>query len=142
MPLKIGKNGKFIRSEKDIQSVIVEYLLFQGFEVIRFNSGAAKYDRKDGKRAAFVWFYTWFGKVGNKEHGGVCDLYAWHERDEIVVWFEVKREGGGRRAKQKEFIKSSKKAGATAYFVESLDEVVQIVGDLRRLRHQNLVQGL
>lgn len=105
-----------------------------GYEVIRFNSGG-------GKTAAgsWVWYYWWFGKVGNKSHSGVPDLYVFGKG--LAFWIEVKRKHGARRQKQKEFIEAVQAGGGYAAFISSVDEAIAYERELQRLRRQGAVHA-
>lgn len=121
----------------------MEFLLDNRFEVIRFNSGGGKVAGGSSKggpaKERFLWFYTWFGFIGQKRHKGVVDLYAWSEHYKAILWIEVKRAGGRRRPDQVRFIESIRKAGGSAHIVDSLDEAIQIVDDIRRSFNKDLV---
>lgn len=82
----------------------------------------------------WVWYYWWFGKVGQKAHSGIPDLYVFGNG--IEIWIEVKRKNGAKRAKQKEFIEAIKANGGQAAFIESVDEAIAYEAELQRLRHQ------
>ncbi len=102
--------------------------------MVRFNSGGG--DIGSGR---WIWFYTWFGKVGQKEHSGVPDVFVFGK--EISFWIEIKRKSGAKRKKQKDFVESIIKAGGQATFVESLDEAVNYERELQGLRNQGDVQA-
>lgn len=87
----------------------------------------------------WIWFYTWFGKVGNKEHSGVPDVFVFGKG--LSFWIEIKRKSGAKRKKQKDFVDAVIKAGGTATFVESLDEAINYERELQRLRNQSDVQA-
>lgn len=87
----------------------------------------------------WIWFYTWFGRVGNKEHSGVPDIFVFGK--DISFWIEIKRKSGAKRKKQKEFIESYIQAGGQATFVDSLDEAIGYERELQRLRNQGDVQA-
>lgn len=86
----------------------------------------------------WIWFYTWFGAVGQKEHSGVPDIFVFGKGHSF--WIEIKRKSGAKRKKQKDFIDAVIKAGGQAAFVESLDEAVDYERKLQGLRNQGDVQ--
>lgn len=88
----------------------------------------------------WIWFYTWFGRVGNKEHSGVPDVFVFGKN--VSFWIEIKRKSGAKRKKQKEFIESYIQAGGQATFVDSLDEAIVYERNLQRLRNQGDVQAV
>ena len=56
---------------------------------------------------------------------GIPDIYfAWGS---VSVWFEVKKPGGVRKKIQKSRVKQLRNNHIMAYFVESLDEVKEIL---------------
>lgn len=135
--LKIDKEGKPIIPEGQVQSAIMNYLLALGYEVIRFNSGGGRVGNS-GAGARWLWFYSWFGKIGAGQHKGVVDLYAWGNG--IDFWIEVKRKNGEKREYQKRFIKSHQENGCNATFAESLEEVIAYERELQRLHRQGIVE--
>ena len=131
--LKIGKDGKPIIPESQLQSSIVDYYVKAGYEVIRFNSGGGK-----AGSGNWVWYYTWFGRIGNKEHSGVTDLFVFGKG--IYFWVEVKRKNGAKRTKQKDFIEAVKENGGNAIFVDSLDKAIAYEVELQRIRREGDVR--
>jgi hypothetical protein len=107
----------------------VDYFIKLGYEVIRFNSGGG--DMGGGR---WIWFYTWFGRVGCKEHAGVPDVYVFGKG--LSFWLEIKRKSGAKRKKQKEFIDAVNKAGCSGTFVSSLDEAIAYERSLQGLRNK------
>lgn len=103
-----------------------------GYEVIRFNSGGGK-----TATGSWVWYYWWFGKVGNKSHSGIPDLYIFGKG--VAFWIEVKRKNGAHRQKQKEFIEAVKASGGHAAFISSVDEAIAYEHDIQRLRREATV---
>ena len=132
--MKLDKAGKPIVPESQIQNAIVDYFVRSGYEVIRFNSGGG--DMGSGR---WIWFYTWFGLVGQKEHSGVPDIFVFGKG--LSFWLEIKRKSGAKRKKQKDFIESINKAGYQAAFIESLDEAVSYERELQGLRNKGDVQA-
>lgn len=86
----------------------------------------------------WIWFYTWFGKIGQKEHSGVPDIFVFGK--DISFWIEIKRKLGAKRRKQKDFVDAVIEAGGKAAFIESLDEAIAYERELQRLRNQSDVQ--
>lgn len=132
--MKLDKDGNAIISEAQVQNSIVDYFVKLGYEVIRFNSGGG-----DVGSGRWIWFYTWFGRVGQKDHSGVPDIFVFGKG--IFFWIEIKRKSGAKRKKQKEFIESVKSSGGEAAFIESLDEAIAYERELQRLRNKSDVQG-
>jgi hypothetical protein len=87
----------------------------------------------------WIWFYTWFGAVGQKEHSGVPDIFVFGKGHSF--WIEIKRKSGAKRKKQKEFIECILKSGGQAAFIDSLDEAIRYEGKLQGLRNQDSVQA-
>lgn len=131
--MKLDKDGKPIIPESQVQNSIVDYFVKLGYEVIRFNSGGG--DMGSGR---WIWFYTWFGAVGQKEHSGVPDVFVFGKG--LSFWIEIKRKSGAKRKKQKDFVESIIKAGGQATFVDSLDEAINYERELQGLRNQSDVQ--
>lgn len=86
----------------------------------------------------WIWFYTWFGAVGQKEHSGVPDIFVFGKGHSF--WIEIKRKSGAKRKKQKEFIECILKSGGQAAFIDSLDEAIRYESELQGLRNQDSVQ--
>lgn len=97
--------------------------------MIRFNSGGGK-----AGSGNWVWYYTWFGKVGGKSHSGVPDLFVFGKN--VQFWIEVKRKNGAKREKQKEFIEAVKKHGGQGAFVDSLDQAIAYEMQVQGVRGQ------
>lgn len=87
----------------------------------------------------WIWFYTWFGRVGSKEHSGVPDVFVFGKG--LLFWIEIKRKSGAKRKKQQEFIDAIIQAGGKAAFIESLDEAISYERELQGLRNQGDVQA-
>lgn len=87
----------------------------------------------------WIWFYTWFGRVGSKEHSGVPDVFVFGKG--LSFWIEIKRKSGAKRKKQQEFIDAIIQAGGKAAFIESLDEAINYERELQGLRNQGDVQA-
>lgn len=88
----------------------------------------------------WIWFYTWFGRVGQKEHSGVPDIFVFGKG--LSFWIEIKRKSGAKRKKQKEFIDVVIETGGQAAFIESLDEAIAYERQLQGLRNKGDVQGV
>lgn len=113
--------------ESQVLSSIADYMVKSGYEVIRFNSGGGK-----AASGMWVWYYHWLGKIGQKSHSGVPDLYVFGKG--LAFWIEVKRKNGAKRAKQREFIEAVKASGGQGSFIDSLDEAIKFEAELQRLR--------
>lgn len=145
MPLSPWYKRKKQTPEQALSSDILRYLLFERYEVIRFNSGGGtvggdgdegdespgNYTNKKKKR--FVWFYIWFGRVGQKRSEGVSDYYCLGDRDSF--WLEVKTPEGEIKPQQMEFAAVCKRSNVDVYFPRSTNDVRKIVEERReRLR--------
>lgn len=102
--------------------------------MIRFNSGGGK-----AGSGNWVWYYTWFGRVGAKSHSGVPDLFVFGKN--VQFWIEVKRKNGAKREKQKEFIETVKKHGGQGAFVDSLDQAIAYEMQVQGIRGQGTVHS-
>lgn len=87
----------------------------------------------------WIWFYTWFGRIGSKEHSGVPDVFVFGKG--LSFWIEIKRKSGAKRKKQKDFVDAIIQAGGKAAFIESLDEAINYERELQGLRNQGDVQA-
>lgn len=125
---KIGSDGKFIIPESSVQNSLIDYYVRQGYEVIRFNSGGGKVGN-GGKGDRWLWFYTWFGRIGGSVHKGVTDAYVFGKG--IYFWIEFKRKGGDKRTKQTEFVKAHKASGLNAEFIDSYEDGVRYEQELQ-----------
>lgn len=115
------------RKEHDVQSAIIDFLVRAcGMEVIRFNSGATLYGSGSNKR--FIFFYTWFGKIGAKMHKGVPDVYAFCPKTGIAAWIEVKKDGKSKeRPEQRLFREAVAASVEVAIVASSVDEVAEAI---------------
>lgn len=115
------------RNEHDVQSGIIDFLVrVCGMEVIRFNSGATLYGAGGNKR--FIFFYTWFGKIGGKMHKGVPDVYAFSPKTGVSAWIEVKKDAKGKeRPEQKIFREAVASTVDVAIVASSIDEVAAAI---------------
>jgi hypothetical protein len=107
---------------------MVDVLLWNGYEVIRFNSGSMvkEYTKKNGEdKRYYVRFYIWFGKVGQKRSAGVPDLLAIGNGD--LFFLEAKFEDGEVRKEQEEFAGMCAKNGIPVYFPRTVDDVLKII---------------
>lgn len=124
---------KFKRKEHDVQSAIIDFLVRAcGMEAVRFNSGATLYGSGASKR--FIFFYTWFGKIGAKMHKGVPDVFAFCPTTGISCWIEVKRDGKSKERPEQERFRKAVEASATfAIVASSVDEVAEsVIPELQR----------
>lgn len=107
--------------EKHVQDAICEYLIYQGFLVLRINSGAAQGEYKGVKRLIrFVW---WWALGIAKKSAGVSDVLAL--RDGRLFAIEVKRPGKANNTSeaQDEFLAAVNRHGGVGIVADSVDVV-------------------
>lgn len=111
--------AKPTRVEHDIQAAIIDYLLINGFAVLRLNSMAAKSDS-----GAFVRGYMFRAPGIPSMSHGMPDIIAWKAGRTLAL--EVKRPRGKGSEAQLLCLNTLRKAGAMAAVVSSVDEVVRL----------------
>lgn len=132
-PIKVDpKTGKIILSESNIQDQIVEYLLLQGFMVIRSNSFSGKQTHVSKKTlvesARFVMSYFIYKlkyRDGKPASSGKPDLEVM--RNGRMFYIETKTVKGKLSPHQEEFIAWAEKHGMTVLVAKSLDEVINFL---------------
>lgn len=127
------KSARGNEYEKRLQSSIVSLLVWDNYEVVRFNSGAAEYESrrkgedKDTRRV--IRFYTWFGRLGQKKSSGVPDLLVVGHGD--LFWIEVKTADGDIKPQQQRFADMCTANGIGHLFARSIDDVTAFVKQRR-----------
>lgn len=102
----------FKSSENDIQRAILDYLTVSGVYVWRQNTGAFAGEHK-GKK--------WFVRFGAP---GMSDILGILPPEGRLLAIEVKRPGERPTQKQAAFIEQINSLGGVAFWVDSLDAVV------------------
>jgi Holliday junction resolvase len=119
-------------TENDVKKAIFEYLLYNGFLVIRVNSGAARSRSEDGKRR-FIRFVFWQVLGRALETAGVSDLIGCAAGQFIAI--ECKRPGKKHNVSdaQRRFLQAVEKAGGIAVVAEGVEDVAGIVEEIAYL---------
>lgn len=130
--VKVNKDGTVELKEKAIQDQIVHTLINQGYEVIRFNSGGGNVSNS-GRGNRWIWFFYWFGKIGQKRHRGVPDLYVFGNG--IQAWLECKTKKGSIRDDQDDFISAHTNCGLAARTVRTIEDALRYIEELQGLRN-------
>lgn len=104
-----------MRSEKSVQNEIMNYLLSLGFNVIRFNSGAAHTPN------GYVNFYKWHKLDEKTVSAGVPDLFVFGDGKSFFC--EVKSEVGELSPVQKRFQSECKKNGVRYLVARCLEDL-------------------
>lgn len=129
-------------TEADVQRTITDTLRWQGWQVIRLNSGAMVGEATESANRRFVRFTD----TGNDDES-ICDLMAVSPTGR-VVWIEVKRPGWKppaapenplrpsadyrRYSRQARFLAGMRKRGHAALFATCLEDVLAVVGQVKR----------
>ena len=112
-------------SEANVIASLIEFLLYKGCLVIRFNSGAAMPDRADGS-SRFVPFNRWQILGQDEEISGVSDLFA---LTPAGVWLIIEAKDIGKRAdirpSQQRFIAECAARGVKVLVAECIEDVEQ-----------------
>ena len=98
--------------EKDVQKAIMEYLELSGIFCWRNNTGATKYEGKDGKSR-----WVNYGKTGSSDILGVVSPSG------RLLAIEVKSPTGRVSAKQQEFLEEIDRNGGIAIIARSVEDV-------------------
>lgn len=114
-------------TEADVQKSIFDALVWDGWLVLRVNSGAMRssYKRKKGEATTerFIRFITWQMIGYSRASEGVSDLIAF--KDNIMLCVEVK--APGRKANtseaQQEFLEAVRRAGGVPIVADSLADL-------------------
>lgn len=133
--VKVNKDGTVELKEKAIQDQIVHTLINKGYEVIRFNSGGGNVSNS-GRGSRWLWFFYWFGKIGQKRHRGVPDLYVFGKG--IQAWLECKTKKGSIRDDQDDFINAHTDSGLAARTVRTVEAALEYIEELQRVRDNSL----
>lgn len=108
-------------TEHELQTAIIDYLLYHHWLVIRINSGVARPERETGERG-FVPFYHWQVLGDDQYTSGVSDLLALKDGYAIVI--EVKLPGNEPTPEQRRFMAEWRARGGLAIVAWSLDDVI------------------
>lgn len=112
-------------SEAEVMDACFDYLIWQGFLVMRLNSGAATPTRKDGT-TGFVMFNYWQVLGQDKSFKGASDLLAFRPDLRLIV--EAKRRPGIEPTPaQLAFIQAWIEHGGVAVVASSIDDLRPIV---------------
>lgn len=117
------KQLKTITPEKLIQQSIVEWMNYNGFKVMRINSGQLKVEETDDE--------------GNKKSRivklaptGTPDILGCYKKTGRMVLVEVKRPGKEPSPDQLIAIQDWKEAGALVFVATSIDDVIREVKNI------------
>ena len=109
--------------ERDIQRAIIEWMNYNGFKVIRINSGQAKVQDED--------------KEGNINHrrimlapSGTPDVIGCYKKTGRMVLVEIKRPGRRAKKNQQLIMDDWKKAGAYVFVATSIEDVKKEIVNL------------
>lgn len=100
-------------TEAEIQKRIFEFLVYQGFLVLRVNSG----------RKRQIAFVRWQALGFEAQTTGVSDLLALSPTGKLYA-IETKKPGEKARANQSTFLAEAEKRGATPILATSLEDVI------------------
>lgn len=106
-------------SEHDLQNAIFDLLVYNGWLVVRINSGAAVGANNGIKR--FIRFVTWQVLGMGKQSAGVSDLLAF--RDGVLLAIEVKRPGKKASDAQREFLQAVRDRDGMTLVADSVESV-------------------
>lgn len=108
-------------TESDIQKAIVDALVWDGWLIMRLNSGAMQPD--DGAR--YVPFVTWAAIGAGPHTAGAPDLIA--ARDGRVAFIECKTRKGRLRDMQRDFAGACEHVGAEYIVARDLSDVAHLL---------------
>ena len=106
-------------SEVAIQAAIIDALVWDGWLVLRINSGGMDVD---GKR--YVRFSTWAAMHRQGGDAGIADIIA--VKNGECIFIEVKKPGTGRQRKsQVEFMSACEDTGNLYVLASSVDDIAE-----------------
>lgn len=111
-----------VPTENQIRNAIADFLVFNGWLVIRINSGAAQVT-ENGKRR-YVSFVRWSVLGQGTQTAGVSDLLCIKANYPPMV-IETKRPGNTPTEAQEKFMAEWVKHGGVALVAHSVDDVQQ-----------------
>lgn len=124
---KLGQDDKGTPlSENQIRNAIAEYLIYNGFLVLRINSGAAVVI-ENGKRR-WINYVKWFALGEEPQTAGVSDLLAIHPDPAcppLVV--EAKVPGNQPTEAQRRFMAQWIKHGGIAVIAYGIEDVQRVL---------------
>jgi len=115
-----------IPTENEIRNAIAEYLAYDGWLVMRVNSGAAV-TTENGKRR-FVQFIKWMVLGAGVQTAGVADLLAIRSGQPPLA-IETKRPGNVPTEAQRRFMAEWERHGGKAIVASSVDDVQEAIGE-------------
>lgn len=120
-----------VPTENQIKNAIIQFLLLNGFLVLRVNSGAAagQYQDQQGRtKKRFMRFCQWFsqGVTFKEGQAGVSDILAIREGCPPIA-IETKRPGNMPTDAQKRFIAAWAEHGGVAIVAESVTDVERVL---------------
>lgn len=113
-----------VPTENQIRNAIAEYLIYDGWLVIRINSGAAVVTENNKRR--FVSFVKWMSLGQGTQTAGVSDLLCIKAGHPPIV-IETKRPGNTPTEAQKRFMAQWEAHGGVALVAESVADVERIL---------------
>lgn len=106
--------------EKEVQKQVMQYLIMNGYLVVRINSGA--FIESNRYIRAYII-------ANNGKSSGLPDVLAMKQGKGMLL--EIKAGRGGKVSdKQKDFISLARSKGVDVYVINSLDQVIDIVEKL------------
>lgn len=107
-------------NESAVQKRIIAAALDRGYEVIRFNSGKAKFPS-----GVFMACYTWYSNADAKiRHKGVSDLLLAKAVPEgmVAFWVETKRTKGGEAEDSQKDFKKAFDSSLRSHYCSSVEQ--------------------
>ena len=117
-------NVKQLLLENDIQRQIANYLIFKGFDVVRYNGMSVTKQNKN-KSNRFIASYYYYNANMRSGHP---DLIAY--KNNYALMLEIKKQKGKLTENQKIFHKCFKQNGNMIYVVRSIEDVDKILKEL------------
>jgi hypothetical protein len=116
-------------SEGQVQRAVIDYLVAQGFLVIRVNQGAMSVKDNPGKKPRFVRMAYWLAQGQDEKMSGVSDILAQDPWVGLLWGIECKspKRKGKTTQGQSVFLREIVDRGGVGFTAHSVDVVEAIV---------------
>lgn len=114
-------------SENDIRNACAEWLIYDGWLVLRINSGAATVKDEKGKRR-WMWFTKWMALGEGTQTAGVSDLLCLKPSQPPLV-VEAKVPGNTPTEAQRRFMAQWEAHGGKAVVAYSIEDVERVLSE-------------
>lgn len=116
--------------EAGLLRACAEYLIWQGWLVIRVNSGASTPERADGSQG-FIPFNRWQTLGADEQQAGIADLLAFKDglNSEGCIFLAIECKMPGKKPSQMQsvFLEGVKNHGGVPIVAYSIDDIQRVL---------------